>query len=257
MRVIWNTMMLQMKNSFARPTFKFVVLFQPIFFATVTYMVYKDSGIDSFLNYVILGTGLITIWSSIVFSSAGDIERERAMGNLEILGATSTPFPKIMYGKILGNTVLGILSIIITFLWITLVFGEKVAVKHPFILLLGFLLMIAGFMGLSMIMALAFTMSRSARGLMNCLEYPIYILTGMVFPLAMLPKYVLPLSWILSPTWVVKIMQAAIHGYTNSQEIVLPTVMLVGLCILYFVLGQLLFKIVHNHTRQKGTLGVY
>lgn len=257
MRTIMATMFLQMKNSFARPTFKFVILLQPIFFSTITYMVYKDSGIDSYLSYVIFGTGLLNLWSSIVYSSAGDIERERGMGNLEILGITSTPFTKILYGKILGNTILGISSLLITFAWVAVVFGETLTIRHPILFLTGFLLMIFSFMGLAIIVGLLFTMSRSARGLMNCVEYPVYILTGMVFPISLLPNCFLPLSWSLSPTWVVKIFNISVKGFTDQQEILLPVLMLVTLCIGYYLVGEWLFRLVHDKTRREGTLGVY
>ncbi|MCL6451260.1 MAG: hypothetical protein K6T75_08220 [Acetobacteraceae bacterium] len=34
----------QLKNIFARPTFQFVLLFQPLIFAVVSYMIFRNSG---------------------------------------------------------------------------------------------------------------------------------------------------------------------------------------------------------------------
>lgn len=257
MRAIFQTLRLQIKNSFARPTFKFIILFQPIFFSTITYMVYKDSGIESYLSYVVLGSGLLNLWSSIVYSSAGDIERERGMGNLEILSITNVEFIKILYGKILGNTLLGLSSLVSTFCWVAIVFGERLTISHPLLFVVGFLLMIISFMGLATVVGLLFTLSRSARVLMNCMEYPIYILTGMVFPLSLLPKFLLPLSWILAPTWVVKILHLSVNGFTNLSEVILPVVVLVSLSAVYYLWGVMLFRYVHDKTRRDGTLGVY
>lgn len=257
MRVIWETMKLQIKNSFARSTFKFTIIIQPIIFATLLYMIYKDSGINGFLSYVVLGSGIMSLWSSIVFSSAGDIERERYMGNLEILGVTKTPFTVILYGKILGNTVLGFVTFLISFLWITVIFGEVMIIKSPIMFLIGFLAMTISFMLLAVILALIFTASRSAQSFMNCFEYPIYILTGMVFPLSVLPEFFVPISWILSPTWAIKVLRLATNGFDQPEVIGLPLLILLLISLLYYFFGIVLYRIVNRKTRTKGTLGVY
>lgn len=174
---------LQLKNSLARATFQFVILLQPFFTGIMAYMIFARSGRSDFLSYVFLGTGLTTMWSAIVFSSAGDIERERWMGNLELLMMSPMDFWYIMLAKVIGNTVLGLLSFALSILYIALFFRVPVQVAHVGPFLIGLLGTLFAFSMLAQCMAGIFTLSRNAAGLMNGLEYPIYLICGLMFPL--------------------------------------------------------------------------
>ena len=56
-----------------------------------------------------------------------------------------------------------------------------------------------GLMGL--LMASSFILYRHANALSNLLEYPVWVATGLLFPLALLPGWVAPISWLLAPRW--------------------------------------------------------
>ena len=71
--VLLSTMMLQMKQSFVRPMFKFCLIANPILNTILLYEMFRNSGQENFASYVILGSGLMAIWGCICFSSAGDI----------------------------------------------------------------------------------------------------------------------------------------------------------------------------------------
>lgn len=79
-RVIFSTMIVQMKQSFARPMFRFCLLANPMLNTILLYEMYKNSGEENFMAYVVLGAGLMGLWGCICFSSAGDINRERYSG---------------------------------------------------------------------------------------------------------------------------------------------------------------------------------
>ena len=106
--VIWDTLRLQMKNSFIRPMYRFCLIAAPIVQTILLYEMYKNSGQDNFTTYVMLGGGLMGLWSCICFSSAGDINRERYMGTLSLIFVTPANFSTIIFGKVLGNTVLSL-----------------------------------------------------------------------------------------------------------------------------------------------------
>ena len=109
--VLLSTMILQMKQSFARPMFRFCLIANPILNTVLLYEMFRNSGEENFVSYVILGAGLMGIWSCICFSSAGDINRERYSGTLSLVFAAPVGFPKIVLGKILGNTILSLASL--------------------------------------------------------------------------------------------------------------------------------------------------
>ena len=72
LRVLLSTMRVQMKQSFARPMFRFCLLANPILNTILLYEMYRGSGENNFMAYVVLGAGLMGLWGCICFSSAGD-----------------------------------------------------------------------------------------------------------------------------------------------------------------------------------------
>lgn len=85
--------------------FRFCVIAQPIIFGLLLGMIYLEkSSVDlHFIQY--LAVVFSTFWSSICFSSASDIHRERWYGTLETIYAAPAGFKWIVLGKIIGNSI--------------------------------------------------------------------------------------------------------------------------------------------------------
>lgn len=256
-RAVISTIKKQMKITFARATFRFTVLIQPVIFATITFMVYKDSGRSNYADYVILGSGLSTIWSAIIFSSAGDIERERRMGTLEYISVVPVKFYAILLGQILGNLILGLFGVIVSYLFSVLVFGVQFSIASPLWFIAAAVMSVVSFMAIALVLAALFTLSRNARGLMNCLEMPVFLLCGMMFPIEILPSWVRPISYVLSPTWAVKALRMCVNGTGSSGEFYTAMGILAGLSIIYIFGSYRLNGIIERQTRITASLGVY
>lgn len=252
-----STVVKQMKITFSRATFQFTVLIQPIIFVTITYMVYKDSGISNFANYIILGSGLSSMWSSICFSSAGDIERERRMGTLQYITVVPVNFYNILWGQVIGNMILGLLGMGISYLFSVLVFNIQFTIVNPMWFIISFIITLMSFAGIALVVAGFFTLSRNARGLMNCMEMPVFLLCGMMFPIDLLPQWTRPISYILSPTWAVKSISMSVSGTANSGEFLTAILILSGLTVFYIAGSCFLCRAIEKRTRIKASLGVY
>jgi len=255
-RVILACITQQFRTSIGRNTFKFCVLVQPIIYGFILGMMYINKSNVDFMIYVLFGSGIVSFWSSICFSSASDIQRERWMGTLETIFVAPSGFKNIILGKIVGNTIWGLLSMVISSSFVIIVFQKPLVIASPIILILGFLMMTLSFIAIALSMAGLFTLSRNSRILMNCLEHPIYLLCGIVFPLEIIPTFIRPLSYLLSPTWSVKVLRAAVVGGQN-QEALLYLLALTFLTIIYFVIGHFLFEKIDYKARVEATLGVY
>jgi len=253
--ILFSTAKLQMKQSLARATFKFTMIIQPIAYSIVTYLMFQDSGQKNFAAFSILGTGILTLWSTICYSSAGDIERERYMGTLESIYSTSTNFKIIILGKIIGNTILGIVPFVISYLIIRFIFGAQVYINNIPVFLLSFFISIISFIGISTLIATLFTLTKSARMLMNCVEYPVFILCGVLFPIEILPIWTRPFSYILSPTWSVKLLRMSIDGISDLKNFYTYLLILICVTMIYFVSAYQLFKKIDKETRINATLG--
>lgn len=247
---------LQMKRTFSRNMFRFMMLVQPLIFGTILYLMFKNSSNDDLVAYVIFGTGLITIWGTIVFSSASDIERERRIGTLEYISCAPVKFIVIMSGKILGNIILGLISMVYSTLFIVLVFKIQFHIEHPLYFIFSMLLTITSFMAISLMLSALLTISRQSRVFMNALDYPIYIICGLVFPIEILPKFIRYISYILSPTWANEILKMTTLGITNYNDFYNKFGILTFITVVYFILSFTFFKLIDKKTRFDGTLEV-
>jgi len=217
---------------------------------------YKNSEVENYTNYVILGSGLCSLWSSICFSSAGDIERERFMGTLENLFCSPTKFTYIIFGKVLANTFLGLTGLLLSITFTKIFFNGSLYVDNIPLFIGCFILLIISFISVAFLIAPIFTLSKNARALMNCLEYPVFILCGFIFPVELLPGFVKPISYMLSPTLAIEILRESSLGIENMALFYKKIFMLLGICLVYGVISKLLFAKIDKETRITGSLGV-
>lgn len=256
LRVIWDTLILQMKNSFVRPMFRFCLIANPIVNTILIYEMFRNSGQDNFTTYVILGAGLMGLWACICFSSAGDINRERFSGTLSLIFATPADFRTIIFGKILGNTILSLATLAISFLTAKVLYSAPIQIENPGYLLLSLFAAVICFISISTVIAYLLTLSRKTTLYMNCIEIPIILVCGFVFPVEILPAWVLPLSYALSPTWAIKLIRMSIAGISNPSQYFMTLGILTGITAVYILLSTLLYQVIDRQVRIKATLEV-
>lgn len=193
--VLISSIRVQMKQSFVRPMFRFCLLANPVLNTILLYEMYRNSGEDNFMAYVVLGAGLMGLWSCICFSSAGDINRERHSGTLALIFAAPASFPAIILGKILGNTILSLVTLVISLITAVVLFQVPVMIGSPLLFLIALFGAVMAFVVISSVIACLLTLSRKTELYMNCIEIPVILLCGFVFPVTILPKAVQAISY--------------------------------------------------------------
>lgn len=253
-KIIWSTLRLQMKNSFARPMYRFCLIACPIANTVLIYEMFRRSGQDNFTAYVILGAGLMGLWSCICFSSAGDINRERYSGTLSLIFAAPAEFGVIIFGKVIGNTILSLTTLLLSFLTAKVLYRAPVKISQPGYLFLSLTAAVLCFVTISVCIAYLLTLSRKTELYMNCLDIPVILLCGFVFPVEILPHWVLGVSYILSPTWAVKLIRMSIYGVEDSAVYFRELGILLGITLVYIILAGFLYRIIEKRVRVKATL---
>ena len=238
----------------ARKLYRFCLIVEPFVYLIIMISMFKISGQEDFMSFVVLGTGIITLWSTIAFSTTSDLERERRVGTLKGLFASPTDFRVVVFSKAIGNTVLGLIPMVILVIFALISGQGKVAEPGWFVISL--LECIIAFLMISLVFSSIFTLSRETRIFMNCLEYPIYILCGVVFPVSVLPEWMQKLSYVLAPTWAVQLLRDSVNGITNRESFITKFLILFGISLLYFLLACFLFKVVERRVRVTASLEV-
>lgn len=254
--VLLSTMVLQMKQSFVRPMYQFCLIVSPILNTVLLYEMFRNSGNADFASYVILGSGLMSLWSCICFSSAGDINRERFSGTLALIFAAPAGFPAIVLGKILGNTILSLVSILISMATALVLYQAPLQLESPGYFLIALVGMIGSFVVISSVIACLLTLSRRTTLYMNCIEIPFILLCGMSFPIDVLPDWLQMVSRCLAPTWAVELMRTTVHGITDVSLFWRDFAIMAALSAALAILSAWLYKVIDRAVRINAALEV-
>lgn len=254
--IIISSAILQIKQAFSRNMFKFTVFLTPLFNVILLGMMYQKRSIEDFILHAILGSGISAFWTTVCFSSAADISREKQMGTLPILFVSPAGFNKIMLGKIFGNIFWGVISFLLNIFYSRMLFGYSMKTSNNGILLIFIFLGILTFISISLLLCGLFTLSRAAQVIINIAEYPIIMLTGMIFPVSIFPKIIRLISYSLSPTWIMRGFSLAVYG-GSSKDIYIALLMATILTIIYFLIAIVSFNKIETSVKKIASLEVY
>jgi len=233
----------------------FTVLFQPIIIAMLGLWMLKDKGADAAM-FVVVGSGLTGLWSSLLFISGGSINSERWTGTLESLVAIPTPFEVIIFGKNLANVIQSLLSMVLGYLTAAFAFGYSLNVQQPLLFMASIVLSVIAFTSFGLIIAPIFVMNPGVRSWQNAMEFPVYVLCGFLFPVALLPGWTTPVSYLLPPYWAA----VALHGTSTGGASINETLFAWGMMLLFSLVDLLiasrLFKLMLYKARADATLGM-
>lgn len=252
-----HTILVHMKLSIARPMFKFIIWVSPLMFSTITIFIYGSESPETLFHYVVLGSGFMALWSSIVFSSASDVNRERYYGTLEMIFIAPVPFAVTLIGKIVANMLWGLLSMILAFVYLKVVFQLDLVFYHPWLFVVSVIFVLLALSVFSFFLALIFTLSRQAEALMNFIEYPIYLICGFLFPISYLPDWLQWISYILPPTWAIQLLRDVTVETLSLSSVMISYSVIAILTLMYILIDVYCYRLMDKKARMSGKLGVY
>lgn len=233
----------------------FVILVQPIIIAVLAMFMLRDTA-ENAAMFVVVGSGLTGLWSSLLFISGNSINGERWQGTLESLIGAPTPFDVIVFGKNLANVIQSLLSMTLAYLLAALFFGYQLAITQPFLFIGSLFIAIFAFISFGLIIAPVFVMYREVQHWQNAMEYPVYILAGFLFPVLLLPKWTTPISYALPPYWAAVALHGTTTGNVDLKTVMFSWAMMIGLGIMDLFIASKLFKFMLYKTRVDATLDV-
>lgn len=233
----------------------FTVIFQPIMIALLGLWMLKDKGADAAM-FVVVGSGLTGLWSSLLFISGNSINFERWTGTLESLVAIPTPFEVIVVGKNLANVTQSLLSMVLGYFVAAFAFGYSLDIQQPLLFIASVFLAVIAFISFGLIIAPIFVMNPGVRAWQNAMEFPVYVLCGFLFPIALLPGWTTPVSYLLPPYWAA----VALHGTSTGGAALNETLFAWGMLLLFsfidLLIASRLFKHMLYKARADATLGM-
>ena len=181
LRLFWTGWLFNVKNLTMSGFFMLNAAILPVFYATIAYYMFSAGARPgSSLLYASLGAGMMGIWSSTLFGSGGLIQWQRWQGTLEYVIGVPTPLILVVLPMTIATASIGLYSVGATLAWGWLIFDLPLHFAHPvwFAVALPAAVLSLGLLGL--VLASTFVLLRNANSLSNLLEYPVWLVTGLL-----------------------------------------------------------------------------
>ncbi|MGC5021980.1 ABC transporter permease [Micromonospora sp. DT47] len=212
LRLIALGALLHVKQASRSPFEIAIALLVPVVQATLAVYLFRAGGEPDRLLQAAVGAGLMGVWSTVLFGSGGAIQSQRWQGTLEMIMLAPRPPALMILPITLATGITGTYAMLATLLWGRLLYGIRLDFAHP----LAFLVAVPGcIVGLGMfglLLASTFVLMRNANALANTLEYPIWLVSGMLVPVTALPGWTGPVAAVLPTTWGARAVHEAAAG---------------------------------------------
>ena len=223
-----------------------------MFFATSVLLMYREGGSTSALVGAAVGASVLGVWSAVATTASTSLQSERRLGTLELLVAAPTPFPLLVVPDDAGHghdrpvqpgghPALGEVA-----------FGIPVSLEHPLVFVLASVVTAIGISLMGFLLAVTAVRYRGAWALGTAFEFPVWLICGFLVPVASLPDWVAPISWLLPPTWGAAAIRDAAFGGSPWGDIALCLLLSAG----YGVVGTLLCGRLVTSARTNATLAL-
>jgi len=267
LRVIYSAFRLAMLHWIVDPQWVIPNVIAPFVFTFVALTLFKEAS-GPFGLYAVLGGGMMGMWGNTLYGSGFAISFEKWQGTLEEVEAAPSNLLHVIAGRSVSNALFGLTNMVAILLIASAVFRVPLGVANPILFGVSMVLTLLSVSALGLIFASAFVLTRSAQVFTNGLEFPIYVVSGSMFPIALLPFWTQPASYILGPTWGIDAIRLAAGQENASMAFWLDKVgkenaflafwldlgVMLLITLAYLVIAAVLFKMVETKSRRDGSL---
>lgn len=252
---IWKQINIQIRMR-ALSIFSFgLLVFQPAAFSAVGYLLARMAGKPTpDLIHVIIGGGIMGMWSSLVFTSFFDISNDRREGTLELIVGSPTSITTVLAVRTFANILTGMTSMLLSFFVAIVFFKLRIPLTNLPSIVFSLLILFFGFWCIGVFLAHLRVVSRLSGMFINYLELPVAILAAFMFPFEYLPHWITWLSNSIPLRWGVSSLNSSFQNGILATHIWFDWGISVGISCTYLLVTYLLSKKVHDMIRITGEL---
>jgi len=162
----------------------FFDVFLPLLSVAAYVFVYRAIGApEDYVGFVVVGGAMTAFWMNVLWSMSSQLYWEKEQGNLALYIISPAPMMAILLGMAVGGLFATLLRAIAIIAVGSLIFEVTYAVSSFWQLIAVFSLSMIALYGLGMMTASIFLLlSREAWHLANLAMEPVYLVSGMYFP---------------------------------------------------------------------------
>jgi len=151
-------------------------------------------------------------------------------------------------------TLLSLVAVAETWIVARVGFGADIDIHHPAALVATLAVTTLAMAGTALVMAGLFVLARTARTFQNTLNYPVFLLAGVIVPITYLPEWLRPLGRLLFLTWSAELLRESLSP-EPLRDLTPRLGVILFLGAAGFALGRATLYVVLRRVRGLGTLG--
>jgi ABC-2 type transport system permease protein len=216
------------------------------------------TGMSSYLTFSVIGTAFFGFIGSAVFGSGGALRGEQEHGTLELVYLTPANKLVWMSAKTLSNMHTSVIQAAVLIILGQVLFGLTLSPNPDLLLaLVALLLTVLGHMSFGFLYAGLVMFVRNADAVGEALWPLMLFLSGITFPVEILPGPVRFVAELLPLTHGLRIFRGAtMLGWTFGDAWVEILVLSV-ITVVMLPLGYIVLRRIEKKARQRGTLSTY
>ena len=234
-------------------------LVSPFIFTMVMLYIHNDVTGPIVLQAV-LGGGVLGMWANTLFASSFTVSYDRMNGTFELLLSSPTDIFDVLMGRSIWNAFIGLINALLIFILAELIFQTNMNLMNPLAFFAILTLTLFSLASVGMLISIAFVFSRRGRLFSTIAEYPIYVMSGALVPVTLLPQSFQYFSYILAPAWGVDAMkQTAIENYPSMMgtSVLTSVLMLILLSAIFLGSAFYLMRVAEHRILSTGTATRY
>ena len=255
LRIMARAFEIELRQNMTDGFVLFGILIQPLIVAFMALWMLKGKGPD-YAIFVVIGSGMTGLWTTLLFNGGNSITGERWTGTLEPLVASPASLRVVIYGKVLANVTQSLLSMIGSYFLISFAMGYPLTLTYPVLFFVSLVISVFSLVSFGLILASFFILVPDFARMVNTLEFPVYILCGFLFPIALLPGWTTPLSYLLSPYWAALALHGAAQGTLEPLQIVGTWGIMALFSLVYILASGRLYRVILRKARMDATLDI-
>jgi ABC-type multidrug transport system permease subunit len=213
----------------------------------------RTAGTQDVAGWLTIGMAGSALVVGVIWGIAHAIQTDRQLGTIEHSWAAPVSRQALLLGTVASSTVMAAMGALIMIALGALVFGASYGPGIWLVLPLVSL-SLPGMVGLALLVSVIVLRWRHADEIVDGLGYVLAILSGVVFPVSILPEGLEAVAYALPSTWVIDLSRVAALGGRPLWSVPAEVAWLAGTSAVWLVTGRWLFQRTERRLMVDGTL---
>jgi ABC-2 type transport system permease protein len=249
---------LQLVNEVAQPLYQFLI---PALLLGASFAVGGRSiglqsmtGTENLAGYLFLGVVVGGMVATAFWDMAFSFKREMDSGTLEQTWLSPTRPETFVLGRALSGGLTSVVASAIL-IGVGMAFFDATVGQGLWLALPALLLAMASMVGIGYLVASACLLLREPNFFVDATNFVFAMISGVAFPVAVLPWFIKPIAYVLPTTYAVDLLRVYALGTRPLLDPGLEWLMLGILSAVLIAVGRVVFRRTEHRMRVRGTLG--